>query len=129
MKAKEYALILERLVRDAESEESLNEKMSGFLAYVKEKNNTPLLGKIVRELERKWRKDMRNIRIETGRKSKERDQAKERMREMLERKGIAARVTENINPHIISGVKVTIDDNYLIEASLEGALNQMFNAK
>lgn len=126
MKAKEYTLILEKLVRDAESEESLNEKMKGFLLYVKEKNNTPLLGKIVQELERKWRKDIRNIHIETGEKNKESDGAKERVRELFEKKGIAARVTEKVNPRLISGVKITVDDSYLIEASLEGALNQMF---
>ncbi|MDO8752086.1 MAG: F0F1 ATP synthase subunit delta [Candidatus Wolfebacteria bacterium] len=127
MKAKEYARVLEKLMSDVESEESLSEKTRGFLAYVKEKNNTPLLGKIVQELERKWQKDIRNIHIETGRKSKENDRVKERVLELVKKKDARGRVTESINPRLISGVKITVDDNYRVEASLEGALNQMFN--
>ena len=126
MKAKEYARILEKLVQGAESEENLSEKTEGFLAYVREKNSTSLLGKIVRELERKWRKDIRNIHIERGMKG-EKSKKAEHTRELFEKKGVATRVTEKVNPRLINGVKITIDDNYRIEASSEGALNQMFS--
>ena len=126
MKAKEYARVLEHLVQGAESEKNLNEKVEEFLFYVKEKNRVPLLSKIARELERKWQNDIQNIHIERGIKG-EKSERTENTRELFGKKGIATRVTERVNPRLISGVKITIDDNYLIEASLEGAINQMFN--
>ncbi len=126
MKAKEYAHILEKLIEGAESEKDLNEKTEGFLAYVKEKNHTPLLGKIVKELERKWGKDIRNIRVERGGKDEGSEWA-EYIRKLFSARGVAARVTEKVVPSLISGVKVTVDDNYRVEASLEDAINQMFN--
>ena len=127
MKVKDYARILDKLVSRGESEKALEENVRGFLLYVAENKDVHLAGKIYKELEKAWRTKIRRVDIETGKRVMGSEEQKESMRALFGKGGAAVCVTQRINPRLISGTKITIDDNYQVEASLEGALNQMFN--
>ena len=129
MNVKEYARALYNLTKTSGSLKELEEKVEGFLLYVRGENDTHLLKRIYGEFEKEWMKKegVSNIRVETGKEDAEDEARLARLVDGLEKKGKTARVTKIINPELISGARIIVDDNYLVEASLHGALRQMFS--
>ncbi|MAF80223.1 hypothetical protein CL629_04045 [bacterium] len=131
MTTKEYSHILERIVRAAPSPEELEEGVQGFLEYVRESNDTHLLKKIYGEFEKTWqeKEKISSIYIEAEGDEEEIEKGKESIQEYFVGRGEAAKITMKKNPELIDGVKINLDDNYLIEASFNNIINQMFSTK
>ena len=131
MTVKEYSYILERLVRAASSPEELEQGVLGFFEYVRENNDSHLLKKIYGEFEKAWqeKEKISNVYIEAEGDEEEIEKGKEKIREYLTSRGREAKITMKKNPELIDGVKINLDDNYLIEASFNNIINQMFSTK
>lgn len=101
-------------------EEKLRERL---LAVIKRNGDLPHLGKILREAERLVLRKLglKKVLIESARPV-----AKARFEEL--RKTFAERdiVEAKIVPELIAGAKITIDDEWTIDASLKGRLQKLF---
>jgi len=101
-------------------EEKLRER---FLTVVKRNGDFPHLGKILREAERLLMKklELKKVVIESARPV-----GKTQFEEL--RMAFAERdiVHTNIVPELIAGVKITIDDEWMIDATLKGRLKKLF---
>lgn len=118
-----------RAVRESLKGKSVSERreiLKNFLAVLRKNRDAGRLNRILKEIERESLKaaGMRKVAVESAAELS-RNTRKE-IEEIFGRKIV---MREKINPAILAGVKITVDDELLIDASASRQLSQMFLKK
>ena len=125
---KNYALILEEIVREHSGKPDFAHHVQAFLEWVHSRNDSKLLQKIYWMLERNvFRKySIVPVEIEFAAESAENKKFIQQLEKQGKAAGIAYAVKTRIMPNLLGGVRVRFGDEYLMDVSMQGVLMQMF---
>lgn len=126
-----YAQLLDCLLSKTRTDEDVREQMYSFLAFVALNNDLHLLRKIYFLFEDRFciRERVRRLKVEISENIKNENQFIRDLREVFSERDEEVVVDIRENRHLISGARVTIEDSYVVDASLKGLLDQLFSSK
>lgn len=122
LSTKQYASALHRAI-SGKSEIERKHIIRNFLFILQKNRDWQRLGLILKEVERLYLREsgLRKVEVETASPVKNlRNEL-----EMILGKNIFMK--EKINPEILAGIKILIDDEFLIDASAKGRVDKMFS--
>lgn len=93
-----------------------------FLSILQKNRDWSRLGLILKEVERLYLKEagLKKVEVETASSSKT------MQRELKEILGKNILIKERVNPEILAGLKILINDEILVDASAKAQINRMF---
>ena len=100
--------------------------IANFLNLLRRNGDFVKRREIFKEIDRKVREanGVRKVVLETVGGASE-----ETKREIEKSLGAKAVFEENINPNVLGGIKILIDDEYLVDATVKRQLDRMFTKK
>lgn len=96
-----------------------------FFGLLRKNKDTKLLGAIIRKIERRWFGSQKLHKVAVASVSPLTPAVKKEIEAALEKKPVWE---EKIDPSLLGGMRVLIDDEFLIDASARRRLNRMFSA-
>ena len=125
---KNYAVILENIVREHSDKADFAHHVQAYLEWVHSRNDSKLLQKIYRMLERAVfsKYSIVPVEIEFAAESGENKKFIQQLEKRGKSQGIVYAVKTRITPNLLGGVRVRFGDEYLMDVSMSGVLRQMF---
>ena len=125
---KNYAMILESIAREHADKPDFAQHILAFLEWVHSRNDTKLLAKIYRMLERNVFAKYAIVPVEAefGSEAKDNQKFIASLEKKGKKEGVAYAVTTKINPNLLGGVRLRFGDEYVTDVSINGVLRQMF---
>lgn len=97
-----------------------------FLRLLQKNRDTKLLGAVIRKTERRWLADQNLHKVAVASASPLQPAVKKEIEEALVKKPLWE---EKIDPALLGGIRILIDDELLIDASARRRLDRMFNGR
>ena len=121
--SKQYAAALLEALRGRPDKEH-SKIMRNFLVILAKNGERSKLSSIIRDAERGYYKELgfKKVVIETT--SKASPAIKKEVQRILGKK---ISISEKINPELLAGIKILIDDSILIDASAQSKIQRMLN--